>query len=174
VNWPSLSSYNPADLSPLCSDVWGPCAGKSGLRCGRNSNSLGRLGLCRSATLDVPPQAHKGTTLRIIGPTTLLRGLLPFRWTRGISVPPTTAYFTNRPEFSNTILTKHDHNSRKRLKACSVVYFYKRIQLSTACAISGGSLIKLPLEIVFLYTVPYESMISSGGFRKEPPIEIDF
>jgi hypothetical protein len=88
--------------------------------------------------------------------------------------PPTTAYFTNRPEFSNTILTKHDHNSRKRLKACSVVYFYKRIQLSTACAISGGSLIKLPLEIVFLYTVPYESMISSGGFRKEPPIEIDF
>jgi hypothetical protein len=27
--------------------------------------------LCQSASLDVPPQAHEGTTLRIIGPTGL-------------------------------------------------------------------------------------------------------
>jgi hypothetical protein len=27
--------------------------------------------LCQSASLDVPPQAHEGMTLRIIGPTSL-------------------------------------------------------------------------------------------------------
>jgi hypothetical protein len=43
--------------------------------------------LCRSALLDVPPQAHEGMTLRIIGPTGPLRGILSFWWTRGISVP---------------------------------------------------------------------------------------
>jgi hypothetical protein len=30
------------------------------------------LVLCQSASLDVPPQAHEGMTLRIIGPTGLL------------------------------------------------------------------------------------------------------
>jgi hypothetical protein len=49
------------------------------------------MGLCQSASLDVPPQAHEGTTLRIIGPMGLLRGLLPFWWTRGISVPTVLA-----------------------------------------------------------------------------------
>jgi hypothetical protein len=38
---------------------------------------------------------------------------------------------------------------------------------------------KSPLEIVFLEAVPYEnrmykSMITSGGFLKESPLEIDF
>jgi hypothetical protein len=37
--------------------------------------------------LDVPPQAHEGMTLRIIGPTSLSRGLLAFQWTQGIFVP---------------------------------------------------------------------------------------
>jgi hypothetical protein len=45
------------------------------------------LALCRSALSDVPPQAHKGMTLQIIGPTGPLRGILSFWWTRGISVP---------------------------------------------------------------------------------------
>jgi hypothetical protein len=53
VNQLSLSSYNSADLSPLCSDVWGPSAGRSGLRCGRNSNSSGRLGLRRSSLVSI-------------------------------------------------------------------------------------------------------------------------
>jgi hypothetical protein len=72
------------------------------------------------------------------------------------------------------------HTSRKRLKACGTVYFYRRIRLSIVCAIfSGGFLRKPPLEIVFLEAVPYEnrmykSMISRGGFLKEPPVEIDF
>jgi hypothetical protein len=50
------------------------------------------------------------------------------------------------------------NTSRKRLKACGVVYFYRRIQLSTVCAIfSGGFLRKPPLEIVFLDAVLYEN-----------------
>jgi hypothetical protein len=43
--------------------------------------------LCQSALLDVPPQAHEGVTLRIIGPMGLSRGILSFWWTRGISIP---------------------------------------------------------------------------------------
>jgi hypothetical protein len=43
--------------------------------------------LCQSALSDVPPQAHEGVTLRIIGLAGLSRGLLAFPWTRGISVP---------------------------------------------------------------------------------------
>jgi hypothetical protein len=43
--------------------------------------------LCQSTLVDVPPQAHEGVTLRIIGPAGLSRGLLYFQWTRGISVP---------------------------------------------------------------------------------------
>jgi hypothetical protein len=43
--------------------------------------------LCQSTLPDVPPQAHEGMTLRIIGPAGLSRGLLAFQWTRGISVP---------------------------------------------------------------------------------------
>jgi hypothetical protein len=43
--------------------------------------------LCRPTLLDVPPQAHKRMTLRIIRPAGLLRGLLAFQWTREISVP---------------------------------------------------------------------------------------
>jgi hypothetical protein len=43
--------------------------------------------LRRSALLGVPPQAHEGMTLRIIGPTGPSRGILSFWWTRGISVP---------------------------------------------------------------------------------------
>jgi hypothetical protein len=42
--------------------------------------------LCQSTSLDVPPQAHEGVTLRIIGPKAFSRGLLAFQWTRGISV----------------------------------------------------------------------------------------
>jgi hypothetical protein len=50
--------------------------------------------------------------------------------------------------------------SRKRLKAYGAVYFYRRIRLSTVCAIfSGGFLRKPPLEIVFLETVPYENRL---------------
>jgi hypothetical protein len=45
--------------------------------------------------------------------------------------------------------------SRKKLKACGAIYFYKRIWLSTACVIfSGNSLRKSSLEIVFLQAVP--------------------
>jgi hypothetical protein len=48
-----------------------------------------------------------------------------------------------------------EHTSRKRLNTCGTIYFYRRIRLSTDCAISsGGSLIKPPLEIVFLLAVP--------------------
>jgi hypothetical protein len=48
-----------------------------------------------------------------------------------------------------------EYTSRKRLKACRAIYFYRRIWLSTACAnFSGGSLRKSPLEIVFLQAVP--------------------
>jgi hypothetical protein len=47
------------------------------------------LALRRSALLSVPPQAHEGMTLRIIGPTGPSRGILSFGWTRGISVPHT-------------------------------------------------------------------------------------
>jgi hypothetical protein len=43
--------------------------------------------LCQSTLPDVPPQAHEGMTLRVIGPAGLSRGLLAFQWTRGISVP---------------------------------------------------------------------------------------
>jgi hypothetical protein len=43
--------------------------------------------LCKPTLPDVPPQAHEGMTLRIIGPAGLSRGLLAFQWTQGISVP---------------------------------------------------------------------------------------
>jgi hypothetical protein len=43
--------------------------------------------LCQSTLADMPPQAHEGVTLRIIGPAGLSRGLLSFQWTWGISVP---------------------------------------------------------------------------------------
>jgi hypothetical protein len=33
--------------------------------------------LCQSTLADMPPQAHEGLTLRIIGPTGLSRGLYP-------------------------------------------------------------------------------------------------
>jgi hypothetical protein len=50
------------------------------------------------------------------------------------------------------------NTSRKRLKACGAIHFYRRIRLSTACAIfSGGFLRKPPLGIVFLEAVPYEN-----------------
>jgi hypothetical protein len=49
--------------------------------------------LHRSALLGVLPQAHEGTTLRIIGPTGPSRGILSFWWTRGISVPHTIYLF---------------------------------------------------------------------------------
>jgi hypothetical protein len=45
------------------------------------------LALCQSALLGVPPQAHEGITLRIIGPMGPSRGILSFWWTRGIFVP---------------------------------------------------------------------------------------
>jgi hypothetical protein len=45
------------------------------------------LALYRSSLLDVPSQAHKGMTLRIIGPMGPSRGILSFWWTQGISVP---------------------------------------------------------------------------------------
>jgi hypothetical protein len=48
--------------------------------------------------------------------------------------------------------------SRKRLKACGAIHFYRQIWLSTVCAIfSGGFLRKPPLEIVFLDVVSYEN-----------------
>jgi hypothetical protein len=53
VNRLSLSSYNSADLSPLCSDVWGPCAGRSGHYCDHCSNSSGRLVLRRSGLVSI-------------------------------------------------------------------------------------------------------------------------
>jgi hypothetical protein len=43
--------------------------------------------LRRPALLIVPPQAHEGMALRFIGLLDLSWGLLPFQWTRGISVP---------------------------------------------------------------------------------------
>jgi hypothetical protein len=56
------------------------------------------------------------------------------------------------------ILWYFRYTSRKRLKACGAVYFYRWIQLSTVCAIfSGGFLRKQPLEIVFLDAVLYEN-----------------
>jgi hypothetical protein len=55
--------------------------------CDLRLNSSGRLGMRRSGLLDVPPQAHEGMTLWIIGPTGPSRGILSFWWTRGISVP---------------------------------------------------------------------------------------
>jgi hypothetical protein len=42
---------------------------------------------CQSILAGVPPQAHEGITLRIIGPIGLSQGLLAFQWTQGISVP---------------------------------------------------------------------------------------
>ena len=43
----------------------------------------------------------------------------------------------------------------KSSKPAAPIYFYRRIRLSTDCAISsGGSLRKPPLEIVFLLAVP--------------------
>jgi hypothetical protein len=53
VNWLSLSSYNTADLSPLCSDTRGPYAGRSGDCCDHYSNSSGRLGLRRSDLVSI-------------------------------------------------------------------------------------------------------------------------
>jgi hypothetical protein len=76
----------------LSSDVRGPCAGRSGHCCDLRLNSSGRLSLRRSGLLAVPPQAHEGMTLRIIGPTGPSRGILSFWWTRGISVPHTTLH----------------------------------------------------------------------------------
>jgi hypothetical protein len=58
VNWLSLSSYIPVDLSPLSSDVWGPRAGRSGLHCGRSSNSSGRLSLRRSGLVSIRFTRH--------------------------------------------------------------------------------------------------------------------
>jgi hypothetical protein len=50
--------------------------------------------------------------------------------------------------------------SRKRLKVCGVVYFYRQIQLSTVCVIFSGSFLrKPPLEIVFLEAVLYEKRL---------------
>jgi hypothetical protein len=44
--------------------------------------------------------------------------------------------------------------SRKRLKAYETIYFYRRIRLSTDCAIfSDDFLRKLPLKIVFIQAV---------------------
>jgi hypothetical protein len=104
VNRLSLSSYNSIDLSPLCSDVWGPCARRSNPCCGCHSNSSGRLGLRQSNLVsitlpDVPPQAHEGMTLRIIGPPGLSRDLLAFQWTRGISVPHSVMLHAPRVPF---------------------------------------------------------------------------
>ena len=48
--------------------------------------------LCRSTSQDVPPQAHEGMTLRIIGLVGLSRGLLAFQWTRGVSVTTSPQY----------------------------------------------------------------------------------
>jgi hypothetical protein len=53
VNRLSLSSYNSADLSPLCSEVRGPCAGWSDPCCGCRSNSSGRLGLRQSSLVSI-------------------------------------------------------------------------------------------------------------------------
>jgi hypothetical protein len=70
--------------------------------------------------------------------------------------------------------------SRKRLKACDTVYFYRRIRLSIVYTIfSSGFLRKPPLEIVFLEAVPYKNrlqkyMIYSGGFLKELSLKIIF
>jgi hypothetical protein len=58
VNWPSLSSYNPADLSPLRSDTRGPYAGRSGHCCDHYSNSSGRLGLRRSGLVSIHFTRH--------------------------------------------------------------------------------------------------------------------
>jgi hypothetical protein len=56
----------------------------------------------------------------------------------------------------NSHLLGRVYTSRKRLKACGALYFYRRIRLSTVYAIfSGGFLRKPPLEIVFLVAVPY-------------------
>jgi hypothetical protein len=49
----------------------------------------------------------------------------------------------------------HDPLVEKSSKPAAPIYFYRRIRLSTDCAISsGGSLRKPPLEIVFLVAVP--------------------
>jgi hypothetical protein len=53
VNRLNLSSYNSADLSPLCSDVRAPCAGRSDPCCGFRSNSSGRLGLRQSNLVSI-------------------------------------------------------------------------------------------------------------------------
>jgi hypothetical protein len=39
---------------------------------------------CQSILAGVPPQAHEGMTLRIIGPVGLSRGLLSFQWTLAV------------------------------------------------------------------------------------------
>jgi hypothetical protein len=53
VNRLSISSYNSADLSPLYSDVWAPCAGRLDPCCGCRSNSSGHLGLRQSNLLSI-------------------------------------------------------------------------------------------------------------------------
>jgi hypothetical protein len=53
VNRVSLSSYNPANLSPLCFDTRGPCAGRSGHCCDHYSNSSGHLGLRQSDLVSI-------------------------------------------------------------------------------------------------------------------------
>jgi hypothetical protein len=55
--------------------------------------------------------------------------------------------------------------SRKRLNACGTIYFYRRIRLSTDCAIFSGD---------FFNKTVTKNRISSGGFLKEPPLEIIF
>jgi hypothetical protein len=60
--------------------------------CGRLLNDVGPSGLAPiwpyiNLLYRLSPQAHEGMILRFIEFLGLSLGLLPFRWTRGISVP---------------------------------------------------------------------------------------
>jgi hypothetical protein len=169
VNRLSLSSYNSADLSPLCSDVWGPYAGRSGHCCGHCSTSSGRLGLrrsglvvlCQSASPDVPPQAHEGTTLRIIGPMGLSWGPLSFWWTQGYPSPTSPRslawFWNNRPK-----------DPRSSLQFSILIRNALKISLSSYCFWTLSDPIKtifycllLPL-FVGLRFIPQKSMLCLG------------
>jgi hypothetical protein len=56
------------------------------------------------------------------------------------------------PKGNNDSRETNWSTSRKRLKVCGALYFYRRIRLSTVCAIfSGGFLRKPPLEKSYFY-----------------------
>jgi hypothetical protein len=65
-----------------------------------------------------------------------------------------------RQSFAAKVARPHRAASRKRLKTCQTIYFYRHIRLLTNYTIFIDGFLKKPsLEIVFVIAVPYENRL---------------